>query len=73
MCSSDLGLRRGTWVTILCLVLAVGYGFILAAPGLRSFFQLALPSPAGLTAAIVGAALAVAGLVLTDDRFVPGR
>jgi magnesium-transporting ATPase (P-type) len=67
------GFRRSAWVAILCVVLAVAYGLTLAAPGLRSFFQLAVPSAAAMTAAFVGAALAVGGLVLTDDRFVPGR
>jgi hypothetical protein len=48
------------------------YVLTLAAPGVRSFFALDIPGPGGLFVALAGAALAVAGLWLTDDRFVPG-
>jgi hypothetical protein len=53
--------------------MAALYGVVLALPFARHFFALAVPGPAALAVAVIGAAIAVAGLVLTDDRFVPGR
>jgi len=46
---------------------------LLAVPWTREFFDLAVPGPAAWVTAVVGAGLAVAGLWLTDERFVPGR
>lgn len=66
------GHLRSAAVTILCGSLAAVYGLVLAVPGSRSFFELAAPGPAVLLTAATGAALAVIGLWLTDDRFVPG-
>ena len=48
------------------------YALALALPFARHFFALTVPGPGGLVVAVAGAALAVAGLWLTDDRFVPG-
>jgi cation-transporting P-type ATPase E len=48
------------------------YALVLAAPGTRHFFALTIPGPGGVFLALAGAALAVGGLWLTDDRFVPG-
>ena len=64
---------RGAAVTGLCAALLGLYGVVLAVPSTREFFELAVPSPAAWATALVGAGLAVAGLWLTDDRFVPGR
>ena len=47
------------------------YAFVLALPTLRHFFALTVPGAGGIAIALLGAALAVAGLWLTDDRFVP--
>jgi hypothetical protein len=38
----------------------------------RSFFALTVLGPGGVVIALAGAGLAVVGLWLTDDRFVPG-
>jgi cation-transporting P-type ATPase E len=64
--------RRGAAVTALCAALAASYGATLALPATRAFFELALPSAAMVLTAIVGIALAAAGLWLVDERFVPG-
>jgi len=48
------------------------YALVLAAPFARHFFALTVPGPGGIFVALAGAALAVTGLWLTDDRFVPG-
>jgi hypothetical protein len=45
---------------------------VLAIPGTRHFFALTIPGPGQTFVALAGAALAVGGLWLTDDRFVPG-
>jgi cation-transporting ATPase E len=66
------GRRRGVAVTALCLALAGLYAVVLALPFGRSFFELALPGPAIFLTAAVGIVLAVTGLGLVDDRFVPG-
>ena len=67
------GRRRGVAVSALCAALAVGYLLVLVTPSTRGFFELAVPGPAILVIAAVGAAFALAGLWLTDERFVPGR
>lgn len=64
---------RGAAVSLLCACLGAAYGAVLLVPFSRDFFALALPSPLSLAAALGGAALAVAGLAATDERFVPGR
>jgi magnesium-transporting ATPase (P-type) len=64
--------RRGAWVSILCLVLGGLYVLALIFPFTRSFYALDVPSPLAFLAAAGGALLAVTGLALTDDRFVPG-
>jgi magnesium-transporting ATPase (P-type) len=63
---------RWAAVTMLCLALLSVYGVVLALPGMREFFELALPGPAAWATAVVGAGLAVLGLWLTDERFTPG-
>jgi len=67
------GGKRSAGVGILCGVLFAVYGVVLALPGLRGFFELAVPGPGAVVMALFGAGLAVGFLWLTDERFVPGR
>src|SRR6266540_3395688 len=69
---STTGARRAA-VLVLCLVMAALYAAVLALPSLRSFFALVVPGPAAVAAALIGTAIAVTGLVLTDERFLPRR
>ncbi|SRR6266540_622346 len=67
------GRRRETAVLVLCLALAFIYVAVLAVPSTRSFFALAPPNLAiGLIAA-GGCLVAIGGLVLSSDSFIPGR
>ena len=66
-------LRRAFWLGALCVSLGAAYVAILAVPGLRSFFDLVVLGPGSILVAIVGAALSIGFLWLTDDRFVPLR
>ena len=45
---------------------------VMAAPFARHFFALDVPGVGGVFVVLLGAALSIAGLWLTDDRFVPG-
>ncbi len=65
------GRRRTAAVGVLCAAMAALYGVVLALPWARDFFALAVPGPAALATALVGAAIAVGGLALTDERFLP--
>jgi cation-transporting ATPase E len=65
--------RRRTWVLVLVGGLALIYLIVLAVGGLRRFFGLETLSGWALLAAFVGTAVALGGLLLTDDRFLPGR
>jgi P-type E1-E2 ATPase len=67
------GRRRSTAVGGLCAVLAVLYLATLAIPFTRDFFALAAPDPVVFATALTGASLAVAGLAVTSDAFLPGR
>ena len=67
------GPRRARWVGLLCGSLLAVYVAVLALPGVRSFYELAVPHAATLLMIVVGSALAVGFLWLTDDRFVPLR
>jgi magnesium-transporting ATPase (P-type) len=67
------GRVRGAAVSMLCLVLLIGYLLVLLVPFAREFFLLASPSIAVVVPALAGAALAIAGLAVLDDRFIPGR
>ncbi len=49
------------------------YFLVLSLAGGREFFDVAVPGPAILLASLAGIALAIIGLVLTDERFVPYR
>ncbi len=65
--------RRARLVGALCAGLLAAYVVILLIPGLRHFFELAVPNPAALVLIAVGSAAAIGFLWLTDDRFVPLR
>jgi P-type E1-E2 ATPase len=67
------GRVRGTAVGVLCLVLLAVYFVILVFPSVRDFFELVSPTPSVIGPALVGSALAIAGLAVIDDRFIPGR
>jgi magnesium-transporting ATPase (P-type) len=64
--------RRAAAVGSLTGAMLVLYALVIAAPGTRHFFALTIPGPGGVFLALAGAAIAVTGLWLTDDRFVPG-
>ncbi len=64
--------RRATAIGTLVAVMIAAYALVLATPGVREFFALTVPGPGGVVIALAGAGLAVVGLWLTDDRFVPG-
>ena len=66
---------RGYTVGALCAVLFALYLVVLSLPGWRDFFEVAAPDPAIILVSLVGTALAVTGLALTDERFlpIPGR
>jgi cation-transporting ATPase E len=65
------GRRRGALVAALCLGLWILFMLVLAFSGTRHFFELAIPNAWPAAAIIGGAGLAIAGLALTDERFVP--
>jgi len=65
------GRRRSTAVSSLCLLMLAVYGLILAFASWRGFFELAVPNAGIVLSSLGGAALAITGLWLTDDRFVP--
>ena len=65
--------RRARLVGALCAALFAVYVAILAVPGLRHFYDLAVPNLAAVMLIAVGAAIAIGFLWLTDDRFVPLR
>jgi P-type E1-E2 ATPase len=66
------GLRRA-WVAALVGGLFGAYLVVLIADGLRSFFGLTTPGPWSFLAILGGIAIAIGGLLLTDDRFLPGQ
>ncbi|MGZ8687951.1 MAG: HAD-IC family P-type ATPase, partial [Gaiellaceae bacterium] len=65
--------KRARLVGALCAALFAVYLAILAVPGLRDFYELAVPNVAAVMLIAVGAALAIGFLWLTDDRFIPLR
>jgi hypothetical protein len=64
--------RRTIAVGTLAGAMLVLYSLVLVAPFARHFFALDVPGIGGIFVIFMGAALAIAGLWLTDDRFVPG-
>ncbi len=67
------GGKRSAAVSLLCLILLASYALVLVVPFARDFFALAAPTLSILLPALAGAALAIGGLAVLDDRFVPGR
>jgi P-type E1-E2 ATPase len=65
------GRARSALVIALCLSLLALYGVLLAFDITREFFSLAVPNAAIILSSIGGALVAMAGLALTDDRFIP--
>jgi magnesium-transporting ATPase (P-type) len=65
--------RRSTAVVVLCVLLALAYFAVLLVPSLRSFFALAAPNVGIVLISLGGCAIAIGGLVLSSDAFVPGR
>ncbi len=63
---------RAAAVGALSAAMLALYLVVVALPGTRDFFALTVPGAGGAFLALAGAALAVSGLWLTDDRFVPG-
>jgi hypothetical protein len=66
------GRRRGTAVTALVLLLAGVYLAVTLIPFTRSFFALASPNLAIVLISAGGVLVAITGLVLTSDMFLPG-
>jgi P-type E1-E2 ATPase len=67
------GRLRGAAVVTLCLVLAAAYAVVLLVPFARDFFALAAPSLPILLISAGGCLVAIGGLVLSSDEFIPGR
>ncbi len=65
--------QRARLVGILCGGLLLAYLVVLALPGTRRFFELAVPNAAAVVLILVGSGIAIGFLWLTDDRFVPLR
>jgi cation-transporting P-type ATPase E len=65
--------RRRAWVLGLVGALSLVYCIVLAVGGLRHFFGLETLGGWGLLGTLGGMAVALGGLLLTDDRFQPGR
>jgi magnesium-transporting ATPase (P-type) len=67
--------RRGTLVSLLCVVLLMLFALALALPAVRDFFELAAPSAPILITAILGSAIAVSGLLASGfpPRARPAR
>jgi hypothetical protein len=64
---------RARLVAILCGSLLAVYVAVLLLPGTRRFFALAIPNSGSLLLIILGSAIAIGFLWLTDDRFIPLR
>jgi hypothetical protein len=67
------GGRRGVAVTMLCVLMGALYVLVLVLPWVREFFALSHPNIGIVGITLAGSAIAIAGLVTTDGRFVPGR
>jgi magnesium-transporting ATPase (P-type) len=65
------GRRRSAAVSTLVGGMFALYLIVLALPATRSFFDLHVPGPGGWFIVLVGSTIAIGGLWLTDDRFVP--
>ncbi len=67
------GRLRSTAVGALCATLAALYVVVLSIPFTREFFELAAPDPVIFATALAGASLAIGGLAITADKFLPGH
>ena len=68
------GREKTVWlVGLLCAGLLAVYVVVLLLPGTRRFFALAIPNSGSLLLIILGSAIAIGFLWLTDDRFIPLR
>jgi len=67
------GRVRSAAVSTLVAALGAAYVAVLLVPFTREFFELAFPGPEVVFPALAGAAIAIAGLAVLDDRFIPGR
>ena len=67
------GRLRGTAVGMTCLALLASFVLVLLVPFSRDFFALAAPNIKIVLVSAAGSLVAIFGLVLTDDRFMPGR
>jgi P-type E1-E2 ATPase len=65
------GRVRAVLVLVLCFGLLALYALVLAFEATRDFFELAVPNAGIVFSALGGSAVAIAGLWLTDDRFIP--
>ena len=65
--------RRSSAVGTLCVTLAAAYVAVLLVPALRSFFALAAPNAGIVLISLGGCAVAIGGLALSSDAFVPRR
>jgi cation-transporting ATPase E len=65
--------RRGVAVTMLCVLMGSLYVLVLVLPWAREFFALSDPTAGIVGITLAGSAIAIAGLAVTDDRFVPSR
>ena len=64
---------RARAVATMCALLFAAYLLVLILPGLRTFFELAVPNAAAIVLVLVGCGIAIGFLWLADDRFVPLR
>ncbi|MEZ5100357.1 MAG: HAD-IC family P-type ATPase [Thermoleophilia bacterium] len=67
------GRVRGRWIGALCIAIFALYWLFVAMSATRGFFELATPTVAIVMCAIGGSAIAILGLALVDERFIPGR
>ncbi len=67
------GQRRGTAVMVLCTTLAGAYFAATLIPFTRTFFVFSVPNLSILLISAGGCLVAIAGLVLSSDNFLPGH
>jgi hypothetical protein len=67
------GQRRGTAVTLVCAALAGIYLAITLIPFTRTFFALSAPNLSIALISAAGCLVAIAGLILSSDNYLPGH